>query len=353
MERTRGICTRYLRLLVVLALLTGALAACQQVHAGAAATVAGQRVPETELAAVLESASRDRAIVPLVTGHELSFEQILLTRLIDNQLLLDLAHHLGLSVTPFSVDSVLTELTTQAGGRAALLASAAQAGIPPSGLRQAAQDNALTDAIGARLLAHASVPTATLRGLYNSEIDSFVQFDTAEILVASRSLAVSLLHRARLDPASFGRLAARYSLDTTSAARGGVLGFQGPSVLGPAYTSAVQAAGLGEIIGPVRTATGYAVVQVLGKHVVTFTQALPQLRKQALTSRYATVVTSALLAYARRVGVYVNPQFGVWDPSTGQVVPLQLHLSSPAPGPAPVAAPLGDPLDPLSQLAGS
>lgn len=73
--------------------------------------------------------------------------------------------------------------------------------------------------------------------------------------------ALGLLERGN----DFAEIAARYSLDAGTAGFGGDLGFVSPGSNDPALVDAVYEAEIGEIVGPVQTASGFHVVEVLGE----------------------------------------------------------------------------------------
>lgn len=329
------------RVLAVLPALALAAAACSQpLHAAAAATVGDAAIPTAALRTAVEQVLADPSAAR-VTSSQAVLIRGELSMLIDHRLLLDLAAREGVVPTGQQVDAEQAALAAQAGGYPALVAQAAQLGIPPAGLRLAVEDAYLRNAIADRLTAAIPVSAAQLRAAYQRNIAQYDQVDAAQILVSSHALAERVYRLAVADPASFAQLAARYSQDPQTRDRGGVLGFAGPGSYVPAFDAAVFSHPPGAIVPPVHTQYGWHVIKILARRVVPLAQVRTQLREQILSSQRQQALDRALAALAAAERVEVNPQYGVW--SGGQVAPPgpAQELASPAPGAASAVSALG------------
>ncbi|HET60164.1 MAG TPA: hypothetical protein ENN32_07330 [Chloroflexi bacterium] len=102
------------------------------------------------------------------------------------------------------------------------------------------------------------------------------------ILVANETDALSVVGQLRSDQMLFEDLALLLSQDTTSAERGGDLGWFGRGVMVPEFEEAAFSLEIGEISDPVQTTFGYHVIQVIAREEVPVTaQRLTLLKEEA------------------------------------------------------------------------
>jgi parvulin-like peptidyl-prolyl isomerase len=102
------------------------------------------------------------------------------------------------------------------------------------------------------------------------------------ILVANETDALSVVGQLRSDQMLFEDLARLLSQDTTSAERGGDLGWFGRGVMVPEFEEAAFSLQIGEISDPVQTNFGYHIIQVIARDEVPVTaQRLAQLKEEA------------------------------------------------------------------------
>jgi peptidyl-prolyl cis-trans isomerase C len=87
------------------------------------------------------------------------------------------------------------------------------------------------------------------------------QLRASHILVKTAEEADSILKELQ-NGADFGKLAKKYSLDKTSAAKGGDLGFFGRGKMVPEFERAALSLKVGEISKPVRTRFGYHIIKL-------------------------------------------------------------------------------------------
>jgi parvulin-like peptidyl-prolyl isomerase len=102
------------------------------------------------------------------------------------------------------------------------------------------------------------------------------------ILVANETDALSVVGQLRSDQMLFEDLALLLSQDTTSAERGGDLGWFGRGVMVPEFEEAAFSLEIGEISDPVQTTFGYHIIQVIARDEVPVTaQRLTQIKDEA------------------------------------------------------------------------
>ena len=331
--------TRTSRLLAVAGVSALALTACTStVRTGAAAVVGDERITSTRLQQVVDrgvaGAPDHRAPGP----DAVAYSRSVLLRLITHDVLVVAARDEHVSVDAGQVDATQDRIATQLGGPQQLQAKAAESGIAPADLRQTLSDITLRDALADRLTADLPVDEAKLRAAYQAGIAGYDRVHSAHILVATKALAVSLLGRAKADPASFAALAATYSTDQGSKDKGGDLGFQGRGALAKQFETAIFTHPPGSFV-IARTSFGYHVIHVIERQTASFEQVRPDLRRGLLGQQRLDAVNALLATTARRLGVRVNPRYGRWDATALKVVAATSPVSAPEGGdPAPPPA---------------
>ncbi len=92
-----------------------------------------------------------------------------------------------------------------------------------------------------------------------------LSFDTAKIshiLVEKEGIAHELFSQIAEEEVEFSVLARKYSIDSDSKDAGGYIGFVNRRAISSAMESAVFGAGDGDVVGPVKTDTGYHIIRV-------------------------------------------------------------------------------------------
>lgn len=125
----------------------------------------------------------------------------------------------------------------------------------------------------------------------------------------------------------FAAIARAESKDQRSAPAGGDLGCMPASAFPPAVVGALAEAQPGQVVGPVRTDTGYHVVQFQGRRTQPLEEAIPQIR-QFLESQGQDAVTEFVQKAAADADVTVNPRYGTFDEALPAVVPPQAPATS-------------------------
>ena len=198
----------------------------------------------------------------------------------------------------------------------------------------------LTDIVGRILLfnqvqkavAASRVDDAQVRRLYQEQRLQFTQIHAKHILVKTQVQALAIEQQVTAN--NFGRLAERDSIDTGSGSNGGDLGTIQASGLDNTFVQAALALQPGQISQPVHTRFGWHIIQLVSVDV----QPLDQVRDQLAGPLQAKAFTDWLKEQLGSRRITVNPKYGRFDPSTGNVVPIRSTATgSPAATSSPTA----------------
>jgi len=326
---------------VAAAVLAVLLTACGPVQPGAAAIIGSVSISVDTLQRVTNEVLDEPTAASTFGSDVAGLQRQILSRLISHRLLEAAARDEGVHVTGAQIDSRLTALEAQTGGRAALEQQAASSGIPASQLRSAVFDIALTDALADHLVADIPVNHARLEAAYKQNIDQFDKVTAAHILVKSRTQAVQILHQVRRNPSSFAALAKRFSIDTQSGANGGDLGTSPQSQFVPSFGRVAFKAKPGSYV-LAHSRYGWHVIHVIAHEKTSLAAAAPQLRAQILQTEANNRLTVVFDRVAHELGIRVNPRYGKWDAQARAVGERGDDLSRPAhPTPTATPPPLG------------
>jgi parvulin-like peptidyl-prolyl isomerase len=311
--------------------LAASVSACTS-SPGAAALVGDSRISTATLQKAVDAALADPQAQQQLGQDRPKFIRNQLGQLIDNMLIGRLAASEGITVSNADIDQQMAALAQQYGGQQQLEQRAAAGGVPANTLRTFVRYFVLQQKIAEKLASGVTVSQADLEAEYQKNIDTYDQVDSQHILVKTKKLADSLLAQVRHKPSSFASLAARYSIDTGSKAKGGNLGFQAKSTLVKPFADAIFAAKPGTYL-EVHSQFGWHVVHVIAHRTTPLSEVAEELKQSILAPRRDALLKLALTAESRKVGVHVNPRSGRWDAANGAVVapPANKDVSSPAP----------------------
>ncbi len=199
----------------------------------------------------------------------------------------------------------------------------------------------LTDIVGRILLfnevetavATSRVDDAQLRQLYQEQRLQFTQIHAKHILVKTQAQALRI--EQQVTAQNFGRLAEQNSIDPGSAPNGGDLGTLQASALNATFVQAALALEPGQISEPIHTGFGWHIIQLVSVDV----QPFDQVRDQLAGPLRAKAFTDWLQEQLGSRRITVNPKYGRFDPSTGNVEPIRSTATgSPTPSSSPTAA---------------
>lgn len=280
---------------------------------------------------------------PPPPGKKGSCDALVLQQLIEAQLVKNFAVQNKLTPSASDVNNFMTQVQTALGSQPPAATSASP---PPSMTAQATVNALLADKgvsmeslreLAQSLVAIGKVATymsqnvsdATLKQIYDANPMQFATFDTAHILVPTLAQAQKI--KAEATTANFAELAKKYSIDKTSAVKGGELGSVTASQFVPEFSNAVLAAKPGEIIGPVKSQFGYHVIWVKKLNIQTFDQAKAQIKAQMQQQGSGLALGAYISEQLKSGGVTINPRYGRLDPKTGIITPVTSTAVSPSP----------------------
>lgn len=308
---------------LVLAALVVMLTACGGTGGdpSVAASVDGAVITVSELQERFDAiASTDRYEAETAQADPVQLEQQvlaqLLTQMIQQRLLTVAAADRGIEVTDADVAERLDELiAAEIGGREAYEALLVEQGLTQADVDAQVRALLLQELLAESLGADVTVDEAAVQAAYEQQ---FSTPTVRHILVATEEEARQVLDRLAAGE-DFTDLAAEVSQDPGSGAQGGELG---PLVQGrfvAPFEEAALAAEPGEVVGPVQTEFGWHVIEVLAPPPLEDVRAdLEASLRQQQAQGDAQALTQEIAIAAE---VEVNPRFGRWDASTGQVLP--------------------------------
>ena len=180
---------------------------------------------------------------------------------------------------------------------------------------------------------------AALQAEYDKDPAAYDRACAHHVLVASEEEANTLLARIKggLD---LSEVAKANSADKASAALGGDLGCQGRGMYVEAFEQAVWKGEVGVVQGPIKTEFGYHLIRVDRRGSRSFEEARTDVG-EALAPQPFAALGAWLGTTLAQAAVTVDPRFGTWDRTTGQVNPLGVAVGkglSINPGQAPTSA---------------
>jgi len=288
------------------------------VRSGAAAVVGDTRITTDQLAQDVETGLADPGAAQLAEDRP-AYQRDVLSRIINARVVDEAARRRGVTVTEGQVDEQYAAIEQSVGGAEQLQTQAAAAGLGLPQVRDLARTRAQAALLGEKLTEGVVVPPAQLQQAYQQGIDQYDQVRTAQIQLAGIGAARRLLPDARvLNDTGFAQLASTRSLDETTKAQGGDLGFLPQSAFAQggleAYGRKAFAAQPGDTFA-VSSERGGHVVRVLERRTVTLEQATPELRRTVLAEQSGQALEAELRSVAEDMGVSINPRFGRWDPA--------------------------------------
>jgi foldase protein PrsA len=311
------------------------LAACGAA-APPAATVGDDRITDDQLAQDISAFRFLSAINQAPCGQAIAGEtaqsacaRFTLTTLIQEDLVKGYARDHHITVDRAEVTRSLTDLRSALG-------DTLDQQLAAEGLTQ----RDLNDIIGRILLfnqvekavAASRVDDAQVRQLYLEQRLQFTQIHAKHILVKTEAQALRI--EQQVTASNFGRLAEQNSIDTGSASNGGDLGLVPAAQFDPTFAQAALALKPGQISEPVHTRFGWHIIQLVSVDV----QPLDQVRDQLAGPLQARAFTDWLKEQLGSRRITVNPKYGRFDPSTGNVEPIRSTATgSPTATSSPVA----------------
>ncbi|HHV55277.1 MAG TPA: foldase [Firmicutes bacterium] len=184
-----------------------------------------------------------------------------LDQLITEELILQAAESAGVSVPDSVIEQKMAQIRAQFSTEADYQEALRQSGLSDRSLRRQLLLNELVTRL---LTPQVNVTDEDVKAYFDehqAELGQPEQVRARHILVKTKEEAEKI--RAQLEEgADFAELARKYSLDESSAADGGELGFLTADQLVPEFSEAAFALEVGAISQPVQTQYGYHIIQV-------------------------------------------------------------------------------------------
>jgi len=272
------------------------LAACgSDLPRGAVATVDGEVIASDTLEEWVRTATTAN---PGLRAADVQAD--LLSRTIQNRLVLAALAARGLAVTPEAIAAVDADVQEQLGGPERLAATLIDVGFPRDFYEQVfLVTEAAIDVLVDALVADVVLETRTARHIL---VETAEEADELVALLA--------------DGADFATLAAERSTDPGSAAQGGSLGASERGRFVPEFDEAVWSARLGVVLPPVQTQFGFHVIEVVDQARTPASELSGQQRRQLADEELSGILGSAVSSAV----VLIAPRIGTWDGESGYVV---------------------------------
>jgi len=300
--------------LALVALLPLLLVACggsggpKTVPAGAVALVGDQPVTRAALASMLAANRQSYRLkgqaFPLAgTGPFLTLRNKILDQLVQEAEFEQQAKsQFGIEIGDAQVDRQLEQLRTRSGGPEKFRATIAQQGVTETQIRAQLRKQLLGEALFPKLSAEASVSDSEIERWYKSHRKGYerpAKRRVRHILVPTRAQADELERKLRAG-ADFAALARRYSIDAATAASGGVLAgsvVQGQTL--PTFDRVAFSLKTNAISAPVRTASGWHIIQAISDVTPKTTTPLSSVRPAIEAALLSTKRQNALGTWVR------------------------------------------------------
>lgn len=300
--------------LVVVALL---LPGCRALFETAAAVVNGRKIDQDRVQRQLEFILTDPRLAEQLPGGGVEQERELarefLTFLVHQEVLAEYARERRIAVPSEEIDERLQSEFIGPEGEAAFRTRLGEAGATLGDVRHLIGQQVLRDRVVAAV-AEELLSDERLMEEYESRLPELTTVELSHILVNDGDLASRLAGEAT--PENFARLARRYSKDPSSAPEGGDLGLRSAADLVDAVARAAVRAEVGAIVGPVESEFGFHLIWVRSREAPPFETQRPELIEEL----QGQVFAEWLLDRLRHAEIRVNPQYGVFDPESGEVV---------------------------------
>lgn len=301
--------------------------------APSAATVNGKVIPVSEVAAALKRFEATDQFDQFAEGSgraaaRREYERIYLVQQIKQLVLGGRAAALGIDIQDEAtkrLDTMRSTYSSDKAFREALAANGYTLREFSNLIADQLMEEKLREKVTAEVAKGPKPSERELREYYGSHRDNYAQTEVQQILVKEMPLARELSTTLRNSPpealdALLAHLAREHSIDTTSAERGGDLGWVSPGQFVLPVASAIEELGIGEVSSPVKTEFGIYVIRVTGKRVQSFETVRDQVSEQLTDMAAAQVWVEWLQAAYKGAHIELNPRYGTFDPNTGQIV---------------------------------
>lgn len=310
-----------------------AAAGCGGVAKGAIATVGGVPISTAQFEQYLRQLGGETGQSALPSPGTSAYRQETVeavSALVQQQVLLNAASRLKISVTSQRVQGQLEQMAAGYGGMQKLYAAAQRAGMNSAQLTTYIKDSLLGQGVYRQMSAKFAPTAALMLSYYKTHKAQFAQPTTRtvrHILVKTKAEALAVRALLVVDPsnANWAKLARRYSIDPGSKNSGGNLGAIKPGQMVKPFDRAAFSLPIDKISQPVHSQYGWHILEVTAitpAKVTTFTAAKVTIRNTLVAQKWQYWLTWT----QKGTTVIYAPGFD----------PAQLTASpSPSPSPSP------------------
>jgi foldase protein PrsA len=260
---------------LVLGLAVLAAGCGSKIPQGAIATVDGQPVTQAQFDQYINQAKTQAAQPsqpPFPSAGSTAYKRYaaeIVNYLVTQQIVLNEASKLKLTVTDQDVQTRLQQIATQYGGTQKMYAAAQKAGLNPDQLKTYVKNSLLGQKVYAHVIGNAKPTDKQMRDYYNknkSQFDKPASRDVRQILVKTKAeaLKVRALIAANDTTANWTKVASKYSTDSGSKSTGGLYKGVTPGQMVAPFDKALFSLAKGQLSQPVKTQYGYHILEVVG-----------------------------------------------------------------------------------------
>ncbi|MBN2494955.1 MAG: SurA N-terminal domain-containing protein [Deltaproteobacteria bacterium] len=275
------------------------------------ATVHGVDIERADFEQTLQHAERALTMGGrLAEGERARLADKILQKMIQDELFVQHARAIGLSVSDEEVDSRMNTLLEASGGRTAYLQFLATTGLDEARMRRNLRRNMLVERLMDRIRAEVKLDEKQLRAHYESHPEIYAStggLELAQILFRDRADggadAESRARKARAEirsGLSWKEAVDRYTDDQAGKAQAGSLGTLRPADLLPEFAGAIASLKEGEVSEPVHSPAGVHLLRVVRRQAGparSFEEAREEIQRELIEAE----VKKRMDALARRL----------------------------------------------------
>jgi parvulin-like peptidyl-prolyl isomerase len=318
---------RALVTLTAVAMLAGT--SCGNLLSPAAAIVNGKKITidevEEALQKFLPSEQHDVAIQqgedPI--GVQRHFEQFYLTHMVRLRVLEEKAEELGVTPTKEEIDAGVKEASQEFGDTFDKVL--ARVGLDGETIRAFVTSDLIEVKLKKKITAPVVPTEADLREFYDSHRADYTRTRASQIVVSDEQLAEELAGRLREAAPDkvgslFETLARKYSIDESTAGKGGDLGFLTLGEVPTAIEDAVLGLEPGDVSDVVESSGAFIILEVTDQKVQPFEQARDAIEALIGSPAIEQTWRDYVIAAYKDADVKVNPRYGELDLQTQEIV---------------------------------
>lgn len=312
---------------VSLALLT---TSCGGIFEHRAATVWGEPIEQEDLQAELDefrSTSRYEQLAAQgdIASVERQFLQGVLASAVRRAVLTPAAEDEGIEVGQGDVDAELELIKADFPDQTAFDEALKEQALTEERLRQLIADRILEDRLRQEVLSGVGADAADVQAFYDENIEQFQETCVQHILLQGEAEARLVSAELRDAPPGrvddlFARLAKKRSEDRSNAENGGDLGCNPAGQFVAEFENAMSDLEVGEISDAVQSEFGFHVIRVTDRTTVPLEQVEAQILEQLTGPQQDAAWQEYLTDLYDSANVEIDPQYGVLDVATGQIL---------------------------------